>query len=85
MKVRISVMGRASAGPSSVPAEIELPAGATLADALEALRANGRGFPWSESTLVAVSGRHAGTLARHAPLPLQENDEVLLLAPVAGG
>jgi sulfur carrier protein ThiS len=83
MKVRISIVGRAA--PPSMPAKLELPAGATVADALAALRTVGSDFHWSSSTIVAVSGRHAGTLASYAPLPLQENDELLLLSPVAGG
>jgi hypothetical protein len=78
-------MGRAASSSSPLPAELELSAGATLADALAALRALSGGSRWHDSTIVAVSGRHAGTLAKHAPLPLQENDELLLLAPVAGG
>jgi molybdopterin converting factor small subunit len=37
------------------------------------------------SCLIAVSGRHLGTLARHANCPLRDGDEIVLLAPVAGG
>ena len=41
--------------------------------------------PLSASCLVAVSGMHLGTLADHRPQTLKDGDELLLLAPVAGG
>ncbi|NUQ63833.1 MAG: MoaD/ThiS family protein [Pirellulales bacterium] len=38
-----------------------------------------------ETCLLAVSGVHLGTVARHRPRDLQEGDEVVLITPVAGG
>ena len=37
------------------------------------------------SCLVVVSGRHLGTIARHENIALAATDELMLIAPVAGG
>ena len=37
------------------------------------------------SCLVAVSGRHCGTVAGHTQEKLHDGDELVILAPVAGG
>ena len=81
MKLQIQVMGRASCGSTAFPAELELKAHATLSDACAALQA----AELPPSTLVVVSGRHVGTLANYPPLALRDNDELLFLAPIAGG
>lgn len=60
---------------------LELPAGATAAAAVAALRA--RGAPWStlpERPVVAVNEEYA-----RLDQPLGEGDELALLPPVAGG
>jgi molybdopterin converting factor small subunit len=35
--------------------------------------------------LIAVAGKHLGTLASHTPSPLADGDELTVIAPVAGG
>jgi hypothetical protein len=81
MKLRIQVVGRNSGGSATLPAELELTPNATLSDACAALQA----AELPPSTLVVVSGRHVGTLANYPPLALRDNDELLFLAPIAGG
>ncbi|MEZ4414743.1 MAG: MoaD/ThiS family protein [Gemmatimonadota bacterium] len=66
-------------GASSV--EVEVPAGATVADLVTALRA--QGGRWAElpaTPTVAVNRRYARSDAR-----LEPSDEVALIPPVAGG
>jgi len=81
MTIRITTAGRAY-HQLRLPERIELAAGATTADALTALSAHAA-LP--ASCLLALGGKHLGTLANHPPAPLRDGDELLLLAPVAGG
>ena len=86
MNVRVVISGRSYDAAGAVPELLELPDGASIdaaLDALAELMPPGRGLP--SSCLVAVSGRHLGTLAEHQPRMLQEDDELVLIAPVAGG
>lgn len=86
MKIRVVISGRSYHTAAEVPEELQLGAEATLADALQALRQSaGDESPLPESCLVAVSGRHVGTLAAHSPVSLRDGDELVLIAPVAGG
>lgn len=86
MRIRCVICGRGYDLANHVPSELLLPNGATLDDALATLN---RQFPadrpFPESCLVAVAGRHAGTVGKHESTPLSDNDELLLLMPVAGG
>ena len=50
---------------------------------LAALMPEGKSLP--KSCLVAVSGAHVGTVASHRPRVLRDGDELVLIAPVAGG
>jgi molybdopterin converting factor small subunit len=86
MKVRVVISGRNYHAAQSVPEQLQLPEGSSLDDALAALAEhlnNGDRLP--ESCLVAVSGVHLGNLRSHRPRVLCEGDELLLIAPVAGG
>ncbi len=58
---------------------VELPAGSTTSDLVEALRTEGLGWIPGR-VVVAVNQRYA-----EAPVPLSEGDEVALIPPVAGG
>jgi molybdopterin converting factor small subunit len=86
MKIRVTVSGRGYDSAASVPAALDVAEGTTLD---ELLRAVGEGLPaghaLAPSCLIAVSGAHVGTLAHHACRPLRDGDEILLIAPVAGG
>ena len=86
MKVRLVVTGRAYHTAEHLPDELDMPEGASLDDVLGALAERcGTGLGLSGSCLVAVSGRHLGTLASHEPAILRDGDELALIAPVAGG
>ena len=86
MKIRLVIAGRNYHAARAVPDHLLLPEGASLDDALAALAAhlsNGDRLP--ESCLVAVAGAHLGNLRSHRPRLLRDGDELLLIAPVAGG
>jgi molybdopterin converting factor small subunit len=86
MKIRVVISGRNYNALQAAPAHLLLPEGASLDDALAALAQhlrNGDRLP--ESCLVTVSGAHVGNLRNHRPRVLRDNDELLLIAPVAGG
>ena len=86
MKIRVVITGRNYHTTQHLPEEIMLGELATVDDAitkLVSLLPAGQGFP--PSCLVAVAGRHLGTIARHESCRLHEGDELTLIAPMAGG
>lgn len=86
MKIRLVISGRSYDAAAAVPDELLLPDGASVAEAVDALAGllpEGRKLP--ASCLVAVSGKHLGTLASHTEQVLKDGDELVLIAPVAGG
>ncbi len=86
MKVRLVITGRGYHTAEHLPDEWDLPDRASLDDLLRTIADRRRtGSSLAGSCLVAVAGRHVGTLASHEPTILREGDEVALIAPVAGG
>jgi molybdopterin converting factor small subunit len=86
MQIRVVLAGRNYHAAQTVPTQLALPDAATLDDALAALsRHIPAGSDLPDTCLVAVCGVHLGTVRRHRPRVLQDGDELLLLAPVAGG
>ena len=86
MKIQISYTGRSYHTASQLPTELTLDDGAQVDDALGLLKkALGDDQQLPLSCLVAVSGEHIGTLASYTNRPLRDRDEVILIAPVAGG
>ena len=86
MKVRLVVSGRNYDAADAIPEQLTLPEGSSVDEALQAvaeLVAPEKALP--ESCLVAVSGTHLGTLRSHKPHVLTDGDELVLIAPVAGG
>lgn len=86
MRVRLVFMGHGYHQAAAWPAQLELPADADVALALNALQqtaADPQSLP--PTCLVIVNGRHLGTIANHESGPLRDGDELTLLAPVAGG
>lgn len=85
VNVRIVVTGRSYHQADGLPDELTLPDGASLDDALNALRQAAGESLLPASCLIAVCGQHLGTIADHEAASLKDGDELLLLAPVAGG
>jgi len=86
MQIQVVVTGRSYHLADALPDQLELPENADVAAALSQLNAalpKGEQFP--SSCLVAVSGEHLGTVAKHRPRTLANGDELVLFAPVAGG
>ena len=86
MQVKVIISGRNYHMLGNVPLRLELPDGCNLDGALRAAAAAlPAGADLPDACLVAVSGTHQGTLRSHRPCALKEGDELLLIAPVAGG
>lgn len=86
MKVRLVISGRNYHTSQTMPEHLELPDGSSVDDALQsaaALIPGDEGLP--DSCLIAVSGTHLGTLRNHRPCVLNDGDELVVIAPVAGG
>lgn len=86
MRVRVVVTGRGYHASADLPSELELPAAATIDDALAALAERlPADAPLADSCLLAVAGKHLGTVAQHPSQELRDGDELVIVAPVAGG
>jgi molybdopterin converting factor small subunit len=86
MKIRIVYTGRSYQIAERLPAELALAEDARLDDALQAVnRLLSDDEPLSPSCLICVSGQHVGTLSGHNNQALADGDEIILIAPVAGG
>ena len=86
LKIRLVVTGRGYHAAETLPAQWDVPDHATVDDVIRMLlELYGDGPGWSATCLIAVAGRHLGTVASHEPAILREGDEVTLIAPVAGG
>jgi molybdopterin converting factor small subunit len=85
MKISVVVTGRSYHATGQLPREIDLPAGADVDDALSLLDSHLGDDGLPATCLVAVAGKHLGTLANHTSAPLADGDELTLIAPVAGG
>jgi molybdopterin converting factor small subunit len=86
MKLQIVFLGRSYHAAQGLPSEMTLDDQATLDDAIAQLRT----LPESveslpETCLISLSGRHVGTIGDHPPTRLRDGDELVLIAPVAGG
>jgi molybdopterin converting factor small subunit len=86
MNVRIVVTGRSYHRAANLPTELSLADDAKLDDALDIINrllSEEGGLP--ASCLIAVDGKHVGSISAHQNAPLRENCELTLIAPVAGG
>lgn len=86
MVVHVVYTGRSYQQAGALPETLTLADDASLADALDAIRGllpGEQALP--PSCLLSVSGQHLGTLASHRERPLSDGDELVLIAPVAGG
>lgn len=85
MIIQLHFTGRGYPAAAALPSEIHLEQGADLAAALAFMTAQLDGETLPSSCLVAVSGSHVGTLGKYLNRPLRDGDEIVVLAPVAGG
>ncbi len=86
MKLRLTMMGRRYDASVMLPDELELEAPSSLDDALQAVaNALPERETLSPSCLVVLNGKHLGSVDRHENTTLAEHDELILIAPVAGG
>lgn len=86
MLIRVVISGRNYDAAQAVPEFLELPDGCSLDDGLQRLaRLVPPAQRLPDSCLVAVSGQHLGTLGRHRARQLEDGDELVVIAPVAGG
>jgi len=86
MRIRVTLTGRSYHLADGLPAAIELSDGGTIDDVLSDLSQRlGDDAPLPATCLISVGGKHIGSVANHDNRALADNDEVLLIAPVAGG
>jgi len=85
MKIRLVVTGRNYNLAEQLPPEVELNESATTDDALKLITSLLGDAELPATCLVTVAGQHLGTLDNHQPRELREGDELVLIAPVAGG
>jgi molybdopterin converting factor small subunit len=86
MNVRVLFIGRGYSTTGDLPGRLVVRDGGSIDDALAALHA---AAPQADllppTALLAVGGKHIGTVAHHRPCPLADGDELVVIAPVAGG
>ncbi|GAB6164582.1 hypothetical protein JCM19992_05820 [Thermostilla marina] len=85
MKIHVVVSGRNYHRANDFPTELELPDGTGSLEAVRQLREKLGDDALPEGTLVAASGTHLGTVAACRDVPLRDGDELVFIAPVAGG
>lgn len=86
IKIRLTMMGRSYDATGALPDQLELAADAHVDDALsEVSQLLGADQTLPGSCLVVHNGAHLGTVAAHSDQVLADKDELVLIAPVAGG
>ena len=86
MRIRLAITGRGYHLAGGIPESIELHADCTLQEAIEHVR---QLFPSDnpvvDSCLISVAGKHRGTVGAPSAYQLRDGDELIIVAPVAGG
>jgi len=85
MKIRITYLGRSYQHAETLPEQIELADESSLASAVEQVNTLLGDAELPSSCLVTVSGEHVGSVAHFTDRTLRDGDELVLIAPVAGG
>ena len=86
MRIRIAFMGRGYHLANRLPDELQLDDSAEVGDLIRQVQSHltdGEHLP--TSCLISVAGEHLGTVAKFRDRPLRDGDELVLIAPVAGG
>jgi molybdopterin converting factor small subunit len=84
MKIRLVITGRMYHQTRDLPEEWETPAGSRVDDLLARVASHLDG-PLPPSCLVVLGQRHLGNVQQHDNEELADGQELLILAPVAGG
>jgi len=86
MQIRLFITGRSYHTTAGLPDELPLREGAHLQDALAEIN---RRLPadqtLSAACLVAIGGNHVGRVGEFDNVALRDGDELVIVAPVAGG
>ena len=85
MKIRITYLGRSYQHAEALPELLDLEPGASVAAAVQKVNSLLGDGELPRSCLVTVSGEHMGSVASFTDRELREGDELVLIAPVAGG
>jgi molybdopterin converting factor small subunit len=85
MKIRITYLGRSYQHAEVLPEQIDLEPGASIVDAVTVVNSLLGDTELPGSCLVSISGEHVGSVASFTNQALREGDELVLIAPVAGG
>jgi molybdopterin converting factor small subunit len=86
MRIQVFFTGRSFSAATPLSPAIELPDGSGVDAAIQAIRQQlPQGEQLAPSCLVAVSGEHIGSVKDHLNRQLRDGDELVLIAPVAGG
>lgn len=86
MLIEVVVSGRSYHLSESIPKQLTLGDGSTLDDALAKIsNTTPAEAQLPDSCLVAVSGKHLGSIGQHQNTPLRDGDELVIVAPVSGG
>ena len=86
MKVQVLFTGRSYQASGKLPDQLELPEGSLVSEALVNVQTRlSESDQLPQSCLLSVSGQHLGTIAKFKDRPLRGGDELVLIAPVAGG
>ncbi len=85
MKLQLVMTGRDYHTAEKLPEELELADAATLQDALSAIDNLLGEAILPTSCLLALNGDHVGSVASYDDRPLKDGEELVIIAPVAGG
>lgn len=85
MKIRITYLGRSYQHAEALPDQIDLDPDSTIADAVRAVDSLLGETDLPGTCLVTVSGEHVGSVNSFADRPMRDGEELVLIAPVAGG
>ncbi len=86
MRIDVVISGRSYHLAEAIPRELTLAESSTLDDAIaEIASKTPKEARLPDSCLVAVSGKHQGSLGKHQNPTLRDGDELVIVAPVSGG
>jgi len=86
MQIEVVISGRSYHLSDAIPKQLTLDDASTLDDALDEIASQtSEDARLPDSCLVAVSGKHQGSIGKHQNPTLRDGDELVIVAPVSGG